>query len=196
MRLGLSPGLSAAADRVDVMTENSAQFLANAERFSAIVDAVEDWSAPSACDDWTAAQVLDHVIDSERNHFTTHGVDLGDRPSGTPVEIWTAHLSAMLPHVNDETWMDKQYDGWAGPTTVGDTIADFFGIDLVVHGWDIATSSGDSYAWTEAEQDQAEAFIATMGPMLYSEGVCKPALDPPADASRQVRLLAAVGRAA
>ncbi len=178
------------------MNKNSAQFLENADRFTAIVDSVEDWSAPSACTDWTAAQVLDHVIDSEREMVANHDADLGDRPTGTPSEMWAAHFNAIKPYVSDDEWMSKEYDGWFGPTTVGDTVATFLGIDLVVHGWDIATSSGDPYVWTDAEQDQAETFITTMGPGLYTEGVCKPAVEVSEDAPRQVRLLALAGRSA
>lgn len=178
------------------MSDNSTQFLANADRFTAIVGAVHDWDAQSACSDWTAAQALDHVVDTQRSFFNDHGHDLGGRPAGTPEELWLVHRASIEPHVLDEEWVATTYDGWFGPTTVGETLLMFYGFDLIVHGWDIASSSGATDAWTEAEMDQVESAIAGLGPALYTEGVCKPAVEVAPDAPRQVRLLGLMGRSA
>ncbi len=115
---------------------------------------------------------------------------------GTPEELWLIHRASIEPHVLDEGWMATTYDGWFGPTTVGDTLSTFYGFDLLVHGWDIASSSGEPYVWSEAEMDQIEAAIAGFGPALYTEGVCKPAVEVPSDAPRQVKLLGLLGRSA
>jgi Mycothiol maleylpyruvate isomerase N-terminal domain len=176
------------------VTSPSTSFLTNASTFTGVVAGVPDWSARSACADWTAAEVVDHIVDTQRDLFAQHGADLGPRPAGGPSAIWAAHLTAVTPYVEDEAWMAKEYDGWFGPTTVGDTVAKFYGFDLIVHGWDIGTAERPGPEWTRSQLDQVEASIASFGPALYTEGICKPAVDAPADASRQTRLLAQLGR--
>lgn len=168
----------------------------NADRFTAIVNSVSDWATPSPCTEWTASGVLDHVVDTQRLFFAQHGAPLGERESGGPTATWATHRIEIEPLVQDVTWMGTQYAGWFGPTTVGETLSTFYGFDLLVHGWDIATTSGERYEWTETEMDQVESAISAFGPALYTEGICGTALDVPDDAGRQRKLLAALGRSA
>jgi hypothetical protein len=77
-----------------------------------------------------------------------------------------------------------------------DTLARFYGFDLLVHHWDVARALGRDVTWDDAEMDRIDTALDGFGEHLYGEGVCKPALEAPADAPRQVRLLARMGRAA
>jgi uncharacterized protein (TIGR03083 family) len=178
------------------MNALATQFLTNVHRFSRTVESGIDWSAQSSCSDWTAAQVLDHVVDTQRDFAAQHGRPLGDRPTGSPAEIWAGHWSAMAPVAADNVLMSTSYDGWFGPTTIGETLWTFYGFDLVVHAWDIASPSGVADDWSDSELDQVEQAIASFGPALYMEGICAPAVDAPAGAPRQVRLLGLLGRSA
>lgn len=175
--------------------ESLRSFLELADRFTAQVDAVTDWSGASPCSGWDGAGVLDHVVDSHRDFLTGHGIDLGERPTGDPAEIWRAHLAALRAALDDEV-ADQEYDGHFGRTTIGDTMLRFYGFDLVVHRWDIAQASGSDTEWTAAEMDLLDAAIPGFGDALYAEGVCGPPVDVPEDAPRQVRLLGVLGRAA
>ncbi|MGL5825102.1 MAG: hypothetical protein ACRCYU_09850 [Nocardioides sp.] len=175
-------------------TSPATSFLTNASAFTDLIVGVPDWSVQSACADWTARQVVDHLVDTERDLFAQHGADLGPRAAGSPPEVWAAHRAAMTPYLHDEAWMGTEYDGWFGPTTVGETVATFYGFDLIVHGWDLSVAQRPGPPWSDAQLDQIEAAIASFGPALYTEGICKPAVDAPAGASRQARLLAQLGR--
>lgn len=170
-------------------------FLESADRFSATVDATTDWSAPSPCEGWTAAEVVDHVVDTERQFLAGHGVELGDRPTGSPADVWAAHLSGVRAQVTDEL-RDREYDGFFGRTTVGATLDHFYGFDLVVHGWDLGSANGRPTTFTDADMDAMEAAFEGFGEHAYDDGVFKAPVDVPADASRQVRLLARMGRRA
>ncbi|WP_395659465.1 maleylpyruvate isomerase family mycothiol-dependent enzyme [Nocardioides sp.] len=170
-------------------------FLESADRFSATVDATTDWSAPSPCEGWTAAEVVDHVVDTERQFLAGHGVELGDRPSGSPADVWAAHLSGVRAQVTDEL-RDREYDGFFGRTTVGATLDHFYGFDLVVHGWDLGSANGRPTTFTDADMDAMDAAFEGFGEHAYDDGVFKAPVDVPADASRQVRLLARMGRRA
>lgn len=170
-------------------------FLDAADRFSATVDATTDWSAPSPCAGWTAADVVDHVVDTERDYLTRMDVPLPGRPTGSPDAVWAAHLAAVRPLVTDEL-RAREYDGFFGRTTMGATLDDFYGFDLVVHGWDLASSQGTPTTFTDADMDAMEQAFVGFGDHAYDDGVFKQPVDVPEDADRQTRLLARMGRRA
>jgi uncharacterized protein (TIGR03086 family) len=171
-------------------------FLTNAAAFDAVVAQTSDWSSASPCAGWTGADVLAHVIDTQRSFLTDRGLDPGPAAPGTGVDAWGAQLRALRDLLADGAAGETAYDGWFGPTTVGDSLARFYGFDLIVHRWDIATAAGSDTAWSEDEMDQLEAAIESFGPTLYADGICGPAVEVPDDAPRQVRLLGRLGRAA
>ena len=171
-------------------------YLDAADRFTATVDSTTDWSAASPCEGWSAADVVDHVVDTERQFFETHGAVLGERPSGTPPEVWAAHLAAVRPVAGDERFVAREYDGFFGRTTIGATLDDFYGFDLVVHGWDLGSASGRPTTFTDADIDAMEQAFVGFGDHAYDEGVFRPALEVADDAPRQERILARMGRRA
>lgn len=166
-----------------------------ADRFTATVAATTDWSAPSPCADWTAADVVDHVVDTERDFLGRHDLDVGDRPSGTPPEVWAAHLSAVRSAVTDDV-RAREFDGFFGHTTIGATLDDFYGFDLVVHGWDLGSAGGRPTTFTDADMDAMEKAFVGFGEHAYDDGVFKQPVDVPEDADRQTKLLARMGRRA
>jgi uncharacterized protein (TIGR03086 family) len=166
-----------------------------AARFSDTVDATPDWSAASPCEAWTAADVVDHVVDTERQFLQTQGVELGDRPQGSPVEIWTHHLDAVRGHLTEDL-RAREYDGVFGRTTVGATLDRFYGFDLVVHGWDLGSSNDSPTTFTDADMDTMEAAFEGFGDHAYDDGVFKQPVEVADDAPRQARLLARMGRRA
>jgi uncharacterized protein (TIGR03086 family) len=165
-----------------------------AERFTAVVDALPAaaWSAPSPCAGWTAADVLAHVVDTQRDFLTGHGVVLKARPAGEPPAAWAAHRAAV--DAVDQAVLDREYDGFFGPTTVGATLVDVYGFDLLVHRWDIAATDGRHAPFTDAELDDLERAIAGFGDALYAEGICGPPVAVPPGADRTVRVLGLLGR--
>ncbi|GAA4737708.1 TIGR03086 family metal-binding protein [Nocardioides endophyticus] len=171
-------------------------YLDAADRFSAIVDATSDWSATSPCERWTAADVVDHVVDTERRFLEGQGAELGERPTGDPATVWAQHLAAVRPLVSDEAFRGREYDGFFGRTTVGATLDNFYGFDLVVHGWDLGSASGRPTTFTDADMDAMEQAFVGFGDHAYDEGVFRQPVEVADDAPRQERLLARMGRSA
>jgi uncharacterized protein (TIGR03086 family) len=171
-------------------------YLDAADRFSAIVDTTTDWSAASPCEGWTAADVVDHVVDTERDFLARHGADLGDRPSGTPAQVWAQHLEAVRPLAEDDSFRAREFDGFFGRTTIGATLDGFYGFDLVVHGWDLGSAGGRPTTFTEADMDAMERSFEGFGDAAYSDGVFEQPVEVPDDADRQTKLLALMGRRA
>ncbi|MBW8173388.1 maleylpyruvate isomerase family mycothiol-dependent enzyme [Ornithinimicrobium sp. Arc0846-15] len=169
-------------------------FSSHLQRFSDTVGAVADWDADSPCQGWSAADVLAHVIDTQRDFMAERGESLGPRPTGTPAQQWETHRQHIESALRDQEVGATPFEGYFGPTTVQDTLDLFYGFDLLVHRWDIATADGQSLGFTPIELDQIEAAAQGFGPGLRMEGICGPALVTEAGASRQVRVLAHLGR--
>lgn len=153
------------------------------------------WDAASPCEGWTARDVLAHLIDTQREFFGRHGLALPDRPDlAEPSAAWSAHSAAVRDVLADPAVPDREFDGYFGPTTIGDVLMQFYGFDLIAHRWDLAAVTGTPYRFTDDELDWLDRSIAGFGEAIRSDGVCGPALDPGADADRQSRVLAALGR--
>jgi uncharacterized protein (TIGR03086 family) len=180
------------------MTSTADQFAAADRPLTAVLDAVpaEAWTAPSPCEGWTARDVVRHLIETQRDFLTGHGVDLGDRPDvdADPAVAWREHAQRVAAAVADPSVAGTEYDGHFGRTTVGDSIERFYLFDMVVHRWDVARAAGLDASFTDAELDRVEQGADGFGDALYLEGVCRPGVDAPADADRSTRVLARLGR--
>lgn len=172
------------------------EFLGRADLFSTVVEGAGHWDAPSPCDGWTALDVLGHVIDTQRDALVGRGLDVGDRPTGDPSDVWSAHLARLRTLLADDTVVTAEYDGYFGPTTLANNLALFYGFDLVVHRWDIGTATGQEVVLSDEEMATVDQAADEFGDALHMEGICKPAVDAGPDASRQTRLLARLGRRA
>lgn len=173
------------------------QHLVVADRFTETVAAVDQagaWTSPSPCEGWDAAAVVDHVVDTQRDFLAQRGVDTGPRPTGGPAAVWGGHEAVVRRVAADDDLVGAAYDGYFGPTTLAETLRDFYGFDLLVHRWDLGRAAGLDVTWDQQETDAVEQALAGFGDSLYLDGICRPAVDPPPDASRQSRLLARTGR--
>lgn len=174
------------------------RFLDSAAELTAVVDAVpaDRWSAPSPCEGWTAADVLDHVIDTQRDFLARHALLDSDRPAGSPASAWARHRESVRALLADPQVGDREFDGFFGRTTIGATLADFYGFDMVVHRWDLARAVGQETSFSEAELDRLEDSIEGFGDMLYAEGICAPPVAVGPDSSRPEKVLGLLGRRA
>lgn len=171
-------------------------FEQRAEEFTRVVEAVDaDWDAPSPCEDWSARDVVGHVIGTQRGFLSQQGLDAGAEPDlADPVAAWReqrTHVSAVLAA---DGVASREYDGYFGPTTIAATIADFYGWDLVVHGADVARATGQEWSVDEAQAAALHATADGWGEALHSEGVCADEVQVADDASVTDRLLARLGR--
>ncbi len=172
--------------------------LAAADTFTSLVESVplERWDASSPCEGWSAADVVQHVIDTQRDFLGARGADCGAAPAGTPAERWLEHCALVQRVLSDEAFATAPYDGYFGPTTLADTMRNFYGWDMVVHRWDLGRAVGQEVAWSDTECAFVGGELEGYGDQLYSEGICKPAVEAPADATTQTRVLALLGRRA
>lgn len=175
-------------------------FVAAAQPLTHLVDAVDlaAWAAPTPCEDWVARDVVHHVIDTQRDFLARFGIEIPEPEDAAadPAAAWHAHLAAVLPVVADREVVTTAFDGYFGPTTIGDTLVRFYVGDMVVHRWDLARAVGGDEALTEDELDLLEANLESYGEAAYADGVFHRPVRVPDDADRATRLLARMGRSA
>ena len=79
---------------------------------------------------------------------------------------------------------------------MGANLVRFYGFDMLVHRWDVAQAAGVDAGLTADELDRIERGADGFGDALYLDGVCRPGVEAPADADREARVLARLGRTA
>jgi uncharacterized protein (TIGR03086 family) len=171
-----------------------------AAAFTGKVEAVRDgqWDLPSTCADWNVRDIVRHVITTE--HAMLERVDI-DVPltadvDTDPVGAWHELRDVVQGVLDDTAKASLEYEGMGGTTTVGQTINDFGGFDLVVHGWDLAHSTGQDDTMPADEVEAVLEMSESLGDLLRSSGSCGPEIEVGPDAGPQQRLLARLGRTA
>lgn len=180
------------------MDQRIADFYDTSDRFTSLVTAIADpqWTSPSPCEGWTAADVVDHVIETQRQFLSDRGLALGTAVPGSPAQRWAAHQVAVRAALADEARATATYDGYFGPTTIADTLRSFYGWDLVVHRWDLGKAVGTDVVWSPEECELVGGELDTFGDALYAEGICRPPVEVAPDADDQTRILGLLGRRA
>jgi uncharacterized protein (TIGR03086 family) len=143
-------------------------FARGLDAFGAVVDRLgpADWDRATACEGWTALDVLGHLGSSIQM-----GVSLlrGQQPTwpdvarpadlvdGDPAGWWRA-TAAEAHDALDGADLDLVMDTPMGPRTVADRLA-FPAIDLWVHAWDIGHPAGIEVEVPAEVVEFAHAFI-------------------------------------
>lgn len=180
----------------DTMSTPYARYDAADKKLSSVISRVANWSAPSPCEGWTAFDVVQHLITTQRDFLKTHNLIDTPRPDteADPAGAWQTHTATVRAVLENPEAANMTFDGFFGHTTVGETLDRFYVFDMLVHRWDIAkTMAGDEH-FTDSELDAIEASVDGFGEHLYMEGICKPALDVPESAGREAKILGRMGR--
>lgn len=204
---GMEGGMQQTFDRLDQLLDG---FGSEAERFrrvaasmSEVVAAVpaDAWSRPAYCDGWTAEDPVRHLVTWVPGLFATGGVDLsiGDAAGADPATAWNAFRAAVQAVLDDPESANREIDvGPAGRHSVPQAIDKFVTGDVIVHVWDVATAAGldwpiERYMPADIAGPMADVLLS-ISDVLVASGHYGPAVRVPADASPQVRLIAATGR--
>ncbi len=158
-------------------------------------DALE---GPSPCEGWSGSDVLQHLIDSQREFLLQAGGDMPD-PAPTVEQLgaslaWRTHAEATARTLADDSFAERAHDRVAGGPSVGQVFDRVFGLDLLVHRWDIARALGEETTFSDRELGQIEESLAASGDHLRATGLIAAAVELPAGASRQDRAIAGTGR--
>lgn len=178
------------------MTDTLQMWRDHATPFTTVVDKVQDWAAPSPCQGWSAADVLTHVIETQRDFLTDRGLALPHLAASDPVPRWQEHTALVEDLLADPGVGEQQYVGFFGPTSVAESLQLFYGTDLLLHRWDLARSQGDQEVFTASELAEIRTALDAYGEAAYLPGIFANPLPTQPGADEQTVVLALTGRRA
>ena len=184
--------------RLSAVTEISERYARLADAFAAKIAMVPEarWSAPSPCAQWTALDVVKHVISTQGMFVGFVGREIGELPDpdDDPLAAWNVARSVVQHDLEDPTRANAEFEGFAGKSTFEAAVGRFLCMDLVVHGWDLARAAGLDEEMEPEDIARVSEQATAFGDMLRSPQAFGPEVVAPADADDQVRLLAFLGR--
>jgi uncharacterized protein (TIGR03086 family) len=183
------------------LPEVHARALDHARRSVAGVGA-DQWDDVSDCDDWTVRELVNHIVTG--NYWAAElgsGLTIeevggrldGDVLGSDPLRAYddSSLVAAAVFRAPDA--MDKPCAVSYGPVP-GSVYCGHRFIDVLIHGWDVATSTGQD---TVLDPELVEACLAVIEPqqeMLLGSGAFGTLVEVPDGAGPQTRLLAVLGR--
>jgi len=162
----------------------------------------DQWELVSDCEDWTVRELVNHIVTG--NYWAAElgsGLSIeqvGDRLDGDvlgtdPVRAYDDSALVAAAVFREPDAMERPCAVSYGPVP-GSVYCGHRFMDVLVHGWDIAASTGQD---TQLDVDLVEACWAVVEPQLeqlVGTGAFGTDHEIPEDASPQTRLLAALGR--
>lgn len=149
---------------------------------------------PTPCARFTVRGVLEHMIGGATMFTAAFRDEVPAEPDlSDPLAGFGPCLGGLVAAIHEPGALDRKITAPWGETSGAD-FAQFIVLDGTVHGYDLATATGQPYAPDDA---LVEHLIAFAGPAL--EGMrdgdtFKDATEPPADATPIQRLAALTGR--
>jgi uncharacterized protein (TIGR03086 family) len=182
------------------MSDISQRYARLSQAFADKIASVPDdkWNAPSPCPDWNALDVAKHVISTQGMFLKFVGKDMGALPSADddPLAAWNVARERIQGGLDDPETATTEFDGMFGRSRFDDAVNRFLCTDLVVHGWDLARAAGLDDHIDDDDLAAVHAQVDEFGDKMRSPQAFGPALDPPAGADEQAKLLAFLGREA
>jgi len=159
----------------------------------------EQWSAPTPCTDWPVRRLVDHLIGMNRV-FVALLADQPPPPRPTadhieddPVGAYRVSAAALLAAFEQPGVLERTYAGPLGAATGADRLQIRL-YDLLAHGWDLATPTGQPIELPEDAAEQALAFVRTQLTDNARPGRFDPVQLVADDAPAIERLVAFLGR--
>ena len=190
------------------MTDPAVQrFLDAQTAFASLVDniSVDQWSNSTPCPDWNVRALVNHIVGEQlwaEPMLTGKTIEeVGDQYEGDllgddPASIWREAAKASAAAFKAPGALDGTIHSSMGPSPAAQYASEMTG-DLIAHRWDLGQGIGQEQHFTDAELEQLEAMSAGFAPIreqLTAAGIFGPVLPTDDSASRQTKVLAAMGR--
>lgn len=166
---------------------------------------VDDWDRPSVCEGWSVRELVNHIVAGNLwvVELAGHGrtiAEVGDSLDGDVLGDDAAGAYDASARVAAETFntpgaMEKLCAVSYGPVP-GEVYAGHRFLDVLVHGWDVAASTGQDTALDPELVDACWQVIEPQLDGLRASGAFDNDVEVPENADSQARLLAVLGRRA
>ncbi|MDX1879241.1 hypothetical protein EB75_05280 [Mycobacterium sp. ST-F2] len=158
--------------------------------------AVQDWSAPTPVTDWTAGDIVAHLVGWFTEFLSAGGVALPAGPAVTddPLAAWTAHTAAVQGLLDSDAADGDFSHPMAGTHRLADAIDRFYTADVYMHTWDLATSNGRKSGLDPEFATHMLVGMVGIEDLLRSSGQYGPPVAVADDADPVTRLVGFIGR--
>jgi len=168
----------------------------DAARFTELVESASagDWARPSPVAEWTALDIVRHLVEWSRGFLRGAGIELPALDVGAdPGAAWQRHVTDIQAIVDDPAGRVLS-NPHTGDMPVDEAIDQFYTADVWMHSWDLAMALGRE---PDLGQERCAAALAAMEPMdqrLRDSGQFGPAVPVAQHACAQDKLMAFIGR--
>jgi uncharacterized protein (TIGR03086 family) len=166
--------------------------------FDRVVKAVpaDGWLAQSPCEDWTARDVVAHVV---RNHRSMAAAASGTEATEMnanedPVAAWSEAYDTIRRLTKEPDVMAALVNGPGGQVPFEQALGSLVSMDTHVHTWDLAHAIGRDERLDPEMISFTRAMLEPMGDMIRRPGVFGAEVQAPDGADEQTRLLCFLGR--
>lgn len=181
------------------MSDVSTRYATVAAGFSQRLEAVppDRWDAQSPCEDWTARDVAEHVINTHRRVLSrlddSQARPLSDEEMSSAFHEASGKVQAALADPEKAGCMvGGRFGGMTFEQLVGTALCS----DTLIHTWDLARATDQDDRLDPEAVDAAAQFLGGAGDSIRVQGGFGPAIKPPPDADAQTKLLCVAGRRA
>ena len=182
------------------MTEISDRYARLSQAFADKIAGIGDgaWSNRTPCPEWTAKDLVGHVVNTQGMFLGFVGQEMGELPSvdDDPAAAWDTARGRIQAGLEDPTTAQASFEGYAGKSTFEAAVDRFLNTDLVVHGWDLARATGQDETIGADDLTRVRGVAEGFGDAMRSPNAFGAAIEPPAGADQQTELLAFLGRRA
>lgn len=180
------------------MSEVIERYRGLAEQFGARVEATPDdkWSAPAPCDEWTARDVVAHIVGAQRRVTAgITGASAEEVPADAdPKQLWRDANAALADALKQPGVLEKSVPSPMGDMTLELVMGRLMAADILIHTWDLARAVGGDERLDEDAVAHTLDGLRPMDAMLRRPGAFGPKIEPPENADLQTELLCFVGR--
>ncbi|WP_026877176.1 TIGR03086 family metal-binding protein [Jiangella gansuensis] len=168
----------------------------DAARFTELVESASagDWERPSPVAEWTALDVVKHLVEWSRGFLAGAEIELPALDVGAdPAAAWKQHVTDIQTILDDPAGRVLK-NPHTGDKPVDQAIDEFYTGDIWMHSWDLAMALGRE---PDLGEERCRAALAAMEPMeqvLRDSGHFGRAVPVARDASAQDKLMAFIGR--
>ena len=165
-----------------------------ADRIAAVPD--DRWSSPSPCTEWSARELVGHVVSAQTMFLGYINEEMTPGPSAEddPGAAWAHAAGVIQSALGDPARAGFAFTGFFGETTFEAAVDRFLNWDLVVHTWDLAHATGGDERIDDADAHRVIEGVSDFGDAIRSPQVCGPEISVPEDADLTTRMLGLVGR--
>lgn len=160
------------------------------------VAGVTDWSVPTPVAEWTARDVLAHLLEWFPGFLAAGDVQLESGPpiDDDPVVAWEHHAAEVQRLLDGPAAAADFTHPHLGTMPLEQAVDNFYTSDIFMHTWDLARATGQD---DRLDPETCAALLSGMGPIedvLRGSGQYGPRVPVPDDADVQDRLLGFIGR--